>query len=357
MVESMPPEDDRPDQSGKFEVVHSYRTAKQKAMKSDMSDKPRIVVTRKLPAPVEDRIGRLFDARFNPADEVLAAEEIVRRASGARGLLVTPTDKLKAEVIARLPASLEIVATFSVGYDHIDVPAARARGLIVTNTPDVLTDATADIAMLLLLGAARGAGWGERMVRERRWASWAPTHPLGLDVTAKRLGIVGMGRIGQAVARRARGFDMEIHYHNRTRLAPDLEQGAVFHARFDDMLPHCDFLSINCASTPETRGLLDAEAIARLPDGAVVVNSARGDIVDDEALIAALRSGKLAAAGLDVFRGEPNIDPRYRELDNAFLLPHLGSATLETRIAMGMRAVDNLQAHFSGRPPRDALQG
>ena len=321
-----------------------------------MTEKPRIVVTRKLPAPVEERIKHIFDATFNTVDTVLASDDLIARAKGADGLLITPADKLRADVIARLPASVRIVATFSVGHDHIDVPAALKLGLTVTNTPDVLTDATADIAMLLILGAARGASWGERMVREKRWGLWSPTYPLGLDVTGKRLGILGMGRIGQAVAKRARGFDMQIHYHNRSRLSPDLEQSAVFHDMFHAMLPHCDFLSVNCASTPETRGAINAGAIALMPDGAVVVNTARGDIVDDDALIAALGSGKLAAAGLDVFRGEPDIDPRYRDLDNAFLLPHLGSATMETRIAMGMRAVDNLVAFFAGKPPRDALK-
>ena len=322
-----------------------------------MTAKSRIVVTRKLPQPVEERISRLFDATFNASDEVLEPDDLIARAGNADGLLVTPTDKLKAETIARLPESVRIIATFSVGHDHIEVPAALKRGLIVTNTPDVLTNATADIVMLLLLGAARGAHWGERMVREKRWGAWSPTHPLGLDVTGKRLGIYGMGRIGHAVAKRARGFDMQIHYHNRSRAAPDLSQGAVFHADLHAMLPLCDFLSINCFSTPETRGSIDAQAIALMPDGAVVVNSARGDIVDDDALIAALKSGKLGAAGLDVFRGEPDIDPRYRDLDNAFLLPHLGSATLDTRIAMGMRAVDNLEAFFAGQAPRDKLTG
>ncbi len=322
-----------------------------------MTSKPRIIVTRKLPAPVEERIAGLFDAGFNPSDEILGTDEIIARAQGADGLLITPTDKLNAEALARLPESVRIIATFSVGHDHIEVPAALKRGLAVTNTPDVLTDATADIAMLLLLGAARGASWGERMVREKRWGAWSPTHPLGLDVTGKRLGILGMGRIGQAVAKRARGFDMAVHYHNRSRLDPHLEQGAVFHDSFHALLPNCDFLSINCASTPETRACVNAEAIALMPDGAVVVNTARGDIVDDDALINALTSGRLAAAGLDVFSGEPEIDPRYRDLENAFLLPHLGSATMETRIAMGMRAVDNLEAFFAGKTPGDALKG
>src|SRR4029078_2123030 len=225
---------------------------------------------------------------------------------------------------------------FSVGHEHVDIAAARERSVSVTIAPYVLTNATADIALLLILGAARGAHWGQRMVREDRWTSWSPTAPLGFDVSGKRLGILGMGRIGQAVAKRARAFDMELHYHNRRPVAPDLAQGATYHSELVRMLPHCDFLSINCASTPETRGLVSAPLIAKLPDGAIIVNSARGDIVDDDALIAALTSGKLAAAGLDVFRNEPKIDSRYRTLGNVFLLPHLGSATRDTRIAIGM---------------------
>lgn len=317
--------------------------------------KPKLIVTRKLPEAVERRIATTYDSTFNPEDTLLPADRLLALAEGADALLVTPTEKCTADVIGRLPGSVRIMATFSVGYDHIDVNAAAARGITVTNTPDVLTDATADIAMLLLLGAARGAYWGDRMVRTDTWGMWSPTTPLGHDVSGRRLGILGMGRIGRAVARRARGFDMEIHYHNRTRLSPDDEQGAIFHATAEDLLPHCDFLSINCASTPETRNLIDDARIALMPDGAIVVNSARGDIIDDDALIAALERGKLAAAGLDVFRGEPDIDPRYRSLDNVFLLPHLGSATRGTRDAMGMRAVDNLDAFFAGATPRDVV--
>jgi glyoxylate reductase len=316
---------------------------------------PRVLVTRRLPREVEDRLAREFCATLNAEDRLYKTDELVADAANYDALLVTPMDNCRAEMIARLPANIKMMATFSVGYDHIDVPAAKTRGLAVSNTPDVLTDATADIAMLLILGAARGAAWGERMVREDKWTSWTPTHPLGLDVTGQRLGILGMGRIGQAVAKRARAFDMELHYHNRKPVAPELAHGARYHARFEDMLPHCDFLSINCASTPETRNIVNAETLALLPGNAIVVNSARGDIIDDDALIAALSSGKLAAAGLDVFRNEPKIDPRYRTLDNVFLLPHLGSATRRTRIAMGMRAVDNLEDFFAGRRPRDLL--
>jgi glyoxylate reductase len=208
-----------------------------------------------------------------------------------------------------------------------------------------------------MLGAARGASWGERMVREDKWTSWSPVHPLGYDVSGRRLGILGMGRIGQAMARRARAFDMTIHYHGRSRLSPELEQGATYHASFDDMLPHCDFLSVHCASTPETRGLINERTIGLLPPDAILVNTSRGDVVDDDALISALQSGRLAAAGLDVFRGEPNIDPRYRTLESAFLLPHLGSATRQTRSAMGQRALDNLEAFFAGKTPGDLLEG
>jgi glyoxylate reductase len=322
-----------------------------------MPTKKRVLVTRKLPKPVEARLrlSKDFVARLNAEDVPLGHRELHDKSQGMDGLLITPGEKFSAESIAALPQSVRIIATFSVGHDHIDLQAAKARGIAITNTPDVLTDATADIAMLLILGAARGASWGDRMVRENRWASWSPTAPLGHDVTGKRLGILGMGRIGQALAKRARGFDIEIHYFNRTRLAPDKEQGARYHSSLDDMLPFSDFLSINCASTPETRGIIDAKALSKLPEGAILVNSARGDIINDDDLIAALKSGRLAAAGLDVFRNEPKIDPRFRELENIFLLPHLGSATPDTRTAMGMRAVDNLEQFFTGKPPRDRL--
>jgi lactate dehydrogenase-like 2-hydroxyacid dehydrogenase len=317
--------------------------------------RPGILVTRKLPREVEARIAGTYTAIFNTDDHQMTAAELIEQAAGQHGLLVTPADRCSAKVIGELPESVRIIATFSVGYDHVDLAAARARRLAVTNTPDVLTDATADIAMLLILGAARGAHWGYRMVREGRWSDWSPTHPLGSDVSGKRLGIIGLGRIGQALARRARAFDMSIHYHNRRQLRAEAEAGATFHASLDSLLPNCDFLSINCASTAETRNLVNADVISKLPDGAIVVNAARGDIIDDDALIAALKSGKLAAAGLDVFRNEPNIDERYRQLDNAFLLPHLGSATRNTRIAMGMRAVDNLDQFFRGERPADLL--
>jgi lactate dehydrogenase-like 2-hydroxyacid dehydrogenase len=320
-----------------------------------MTERPAILVTRKLPDAVAARLLRDYRPTLNPGDRRYSAAELVAAATGHDALLISPTERMTAEIIGTLPAPVRVIATFSVGFEHIDLDAAKARGLIVTNTPDVLTDATADIAMLLILGAARRASEGERMVRDDRWTGLGLTEMLGRHVTGRRLGILGMGRIGRALARRARGFDMTIHYSNRRRLPPDLEQGAAFHADPEAMLPHCDVLSINCPASPETHHFLNAARIARLPDGAIVVNSARGTIVDDAALIAALRSGKLFAGGLDVYENEPRIHPDYRTLPNAFLLPHLGSATVETRNAMGFKCVDNLDAVFAGRNPPDRL--
>jgi lactate dehydrogenase-like 2-hydroxyacid dehydrogenase len=317
--------------------------------------KPRALVTRKLPEAVEARLGRDYVARLNPSDEIFDLDALVAAAAGQDALLVTASERMSADVIERLPASVRIIATYSVGFEHIDLDAARARAIPVTNTPDVLTDSTAELAMMLILCAARRAHEGDRMVRSDRWPGWAPTMMLGIEVTRKRLGILGMGRIGRALARCARGFDMAVHYTNRTRLAPEWEAGAIFHESPESLLEQSDVLSINCRATPETHHFLDARRIARLPDGAVVVNTARGSIIDDDALIAALRSGKLSAAGLDVFEGEPVIHPGYRSLDNVFLMPHTGSGTIEARNAMGYRALDNLDAFFAGREPPDRV--
>ena len=320
-----------------------------------MGGKPVILVTRKLPAAVEDRLQRDYQPRLNPDDRLHDADALVALCEGADAILPCHTEKLTAEVIARLPDSIKAIANFSVGVDHVDLAAAAGRNIIVTNTPDVLSDATAEIAILCMLGAARRAGEGEALVRTAEWRDWSPAFMVGAQVTGRRIGIVGMGRVGQVVARRARGFDMEVHYHNRGRIDPALEQGAVFHESLEEMLPLCDVLSLNCPAPPETTGLLNAGRIALLPAGAIVVNTARGALVDDDALIAALQSGHLFAAGLDVFNNEPAIDPRYRDLTNTFLLPHIGSATHETRDAMGFRALDNLDALFAGREPRDRV--
>ncbi len=312
--------------------------------------KIKILVTRRLPSNVEARLARDYQATLNGDDRVYSSAEIVDAAGGHDGILCCSTEKFSADVISALPQSVKILATFSVGYEHIDVPAAAKRGLKVTNTPDVLTDATADIAMLCLLAAARRGSEGDRLVRADQWKGWHTTMMLGTHMTGKRLGVFGMGRIGRAVAQRGRGFGMRIHYHNRSRLDDALEQGATFHQTLESLLAVSDFFSINAPSSPETLKFLNAERIALLPDGAVVANTARGNMVDDDALIAALESGKVAAAGLDVFDGEPNIHPGYRSLDNVFLLPHLGSATHETRDAMGFCCLDNLDAFFSGKP-------
>ena len=323
--------------------------------RNSMSNKPRILASRRLPPAVTKRLQRDYDAILNEDDRIHSREELLGKLDGCNGVICTSSERFDAETIACLPEGLRAIATFSVGYNHIDVAAANARGLVVTNTPDVLTDATADITLLCLLGAARRAYEGQRMLRAGQWHGWTTTQLLGTHVTGKRLGVLGMGRIGRAVAQRARGFSMTIHYCNRSRLTPDLEQGAVYHADPEDMLPHCDFLSLNCPATPETVGFLNEARIERLPAGAIVVNSSRGDVVVDDALIAALRSGRLSAAGLDVFTNEPKLDPRYLELDNAFLLPHLGSATTETRDAMGFTCLDNLDAVFAGRQAPNRL--
>ena len=320
-----------------------------------MSDKPVILVTRKLPDAVEARLKRDYEAIFNPDDALYTKDELIERVQGAQGILPCHTEKFDSDMIAQLPNDVKIIANFSVGVDHCDLAAAKDKGIVVTNTPDVLSDATAEIAILLLLGAARRAGEGETLVRTRTWKDWSPSFMVGVQVTGKRLGIVGMGRVGQMVARRAKCFGMEIHYHNRSRLAPDLEDGAIYHNNLEDMLPLCQFLSLNCPNTPETAGMLNAGVISQLPDGAVVINTARGGVVDDDALIGALASGKLAAAGLDVFNNEPDIHTGYRDLKNTFLLPHIGSATAETRDAMGFRALDNLDAYFAGREPGDRV--
>ena len=319
--------------------------------------KPRVLATRHFPPDVEARLAGNFDAVLNTADRLYDGPALIKAAEGCAGIMCAAGDPLNAETVGKLPASVRIIATFSVGYEHVDVGAAARRKIVVSNTPDVLTDATADIAMLCLLGAARRAHEGTTMLRTHSWVGWTPTQLMGVHVTGKRLGILGMGRIGQALADRARAFRMTIHYSNRSRLAPDLEKGAVFHANADDMLPHCDFLSINAPMTADTRKWVNAARIARLPKGAIVVNTARGGVVDDEALIAALKSGHLASAGIDVFDGEPKINQGYYGLQNAFLLPHMGSATVETRNAMGFKALDNLEAFLlRGQQPPDLVK-
>ncbi|MHA1153166.1 MAG: 2-hydroxyacid dehydrogenase [Alphaproteobacteria bacterium] len=320
-----------------------------------MAEKPIVVVGRKLPPNVEARLARDYRPKLNPDDRLYSSAELLELCADADAILPCHTEHLGAHEIARLPASLRIVANFSVGVDHCDLGAAKARGIVVTNTPDVLSDATAEIAILCMLGAARRASEGERLIRADLWKTWSPAFMVGTQVTGKRLGIVGMGRVGRTMARRVRGLDMEVHYHNRRRLAPEAEAGAIYHARLEELLPLSDVLSLHCPAIPETLNLMNAERLALLPEGAILVNTARGAIVDEDALIVALGSGRLAAAGLDVYKNEPGVHPGLAELDNTFLLPHVGSATKETRNAMGFRALDNLDAFFAGREPGDRV--
>ncbi|MBO89607.1 MAG: D-glycerate dehydrogenase [Rickettsiales bacterium] len=320
-----------------------------------MLEQPVLLVTRKLPEAVEARATRDYNAILNKSDEQFRATDLIERSKGVDAILTCSTEIFSAKVIESLAPSVKAIATFSVGYEHIDTNAAKKRDLILTNTPDVLTDATADLTILLMLGAARRAfEWGKKL-RDGQWGRWSATELLGTDLRGKRLGIYGMGRIGRAVASRARSFGMLIHYHNRSKLIPELEVGAVYHKNANDMLPQIDILSLNCPATPETIGFLNAERIATMRDKSIVLNSARGSVVVDDALIQALQSGKLAAAGLDVFDQEPKLDQRYLTLENTFLMPHIGSATLETRNEMGFRALDNLDAIFLGKEPGDRI--
>jgi lactate dehydrogenase-like 2-hydroxyacid dehydrogenase len=328
--------------------------------------KPILVQTEHFTADVEARIARDFTARGVPPDAptpseptragVSRAEDLLRAAEGADALFISPVDKLDAEFFRRLPASVKVIATFSVGYDHIDLRAAAARKIAIANTPGVLTDATADLAMLLLLGASRRAYEAQQLLRTGAWATKSSAKLLGWQPTGKVLGIFGMGRIGQAVAQRARAFGMKIHYSNRNRLTQELAGDAVFHENPLDLLRVGEFLSLHAPHTPETHHFLNTQTIALLPAGAIVINSARGGLVEDGALIAALKTGRVAAAGLDVFEGEPNINPAYVGLLNTFLLPHIGSATLETNTAMGMLALDNIDAVLAGKPAPSLLK-
>ncbi|MBO6783499.1 MAG: D-glycerate dehydrogenase [Alphaproteobacteria bacterium] len=316
-----------------------------------MSDKPRVLVTRRLMPANEARLAADYDATLNESDDIMSTDEVIAAADGMDALLICVTEPLDANAIARLPDSVKAIMTLSVGLDHVDTDAAKARGIAVLNTPDAVTDPTVEIGMLLLLGAARRATEGAAIMRAREWDSWSPRMLVGADVTGGTLGIFGMGRIGRTLAKRARGFDMTIRYHNRTRLNFDDEAGASYYTSIEGLLEASPFLAITAPSTPETRKFLNAERIALLPDGAIVVNISRGDLVDDDALIDALKSGKVAAAGLDVFNGEPdNVRPEYLELPNVFITPHIGSAATDARTAMGDMLLDGLDLLLAGEP-------
>ena len=309
----------------------------------------KLLVTRRLPAAVLARAARDYDAMLNADDTLYSAEMLLTKAQDADAALICLSDKFTGEVIAALPERLRIVSTVSVGTDHIDLDAARRRGVRVGNAPHGVTIATAEIAMLLILACARRAPEGQQLIVQHQWEGWSPTFMLGQRLDGKALGILGLGKIGQALARRARAFDMEIHYHNRQRLPEAEEAGAVYHASTESLFRAADILSLNAPATPATKYILRAETIAWLKPGAIVINTARGDLVQDADLIAALKTGRAGYAGLDVFEGEPNIHKDYIGLPNVMLLPHMGSATIEARNQMGFEALDNIDAFFAGR--------
>src|ERR1700685_859398 len=319
--------------------------------------KPILVVTTRYPKEVEDRIDRDYNARRNPKHIPFTQQELLSAGDGADALFITPADWLDSQFFEKVSPTLKIIATYSVGFEHIDLEAATRRKISVAYTPGVNNEATADIAMLLLLGASRRAYEAQELVRTGAWKQPLGTDMLlGWQVGGKVLGIFGMGRVGQAVARRARGFGMKIHYCNGSKLPAEIAGDAVYHEDPSDLLRVSQFLSLHAPETPQTRHFLNSKTISLLPPGAIVVNTARGGLVVDDDLIAALKSGRVAAAGLDVFEGEPKIHPEYVSLKNTFLLPHIGSATIETRTAMGMLALDNVEAVLKGRPAPSLIQ-
>ena len=320
-----------------------------------MTDRKRLWITRRLSDATLERAARDYDVVINHDDTPGTASELIAASAKFDAIIPCHSEHFSAEVVSKLAPRLKIIANHSVGVDHCDLPALKARGITVTNTPDVLSDATAELAMLLMLGAARHAVAGDRTVRTGAWDFWSPSFMVGKQLTGARLGIVGMGRVGRAFAAKARGFDMEIHYYNRNPLSDAAAQGAVYHDTVESLLGVADFLSLHCPATPDTIDLMNAERFALLPKGAVMVNAARGALVDEDALMAALDSGHLAAAGLDCLKVEPGGNPAFATRENIFMLPHIGSATTQTRDAMGFRALDNLDAFFNGRTPKDVL--
>ena len=323
-----------------------------------MSERPIVVVTRRLPEPVHQALAREFDARLNPEDRPLTAADLREALQHADAVLTTVTDNVTSDVLAVDPRRARLIANFGVGFNNIDIEAAKTRGIAVSNTPDVLTDATADLAVTLLLMVARRTGEGERHLRGGQWTGWRPTHMLGTQVAGKTLGLVGMGRIARAVAQRAHhGFGMRVIFHDpfppSAEVAASL--GAEPRATLEEVLRESDFVSLHCPAMPETRHLMNRDRLALMRPEAFLVNTARGDVVDEAALVEALETKRIAGAALDVFEKEPQVTQALVTMDNVVLLPHLGSATQETRVAMGMRAFENLQRFFAGRPLRDRV--
>ena len=305
----------------------------------------KVLITRKLLKSNEERISKLWDAKLNLNDEIYSQNKLIELSKDCDGILCSIVDKIDEEIINKLPDSVKIISNFAVGFGNIDIKAARTKNIIVTNTPDVLTDATAEIAMLLILGAARRASEAITWVRNKNW-KWSADFLIGKQLEGSRLGILGMGRIGRAVALRAKAFNMKIHYRNRTRLKADLEAGANYHDSIKSLFSVSDILSINCPATAETTNIINKETLEFFPKGAIITNSARGDMIDDEDMVQALISKRIFSLGLDVYKGEPNIYPGYLNQPNVFILPHLGSATIKTRTAMADLAIDNIEEYF-----------
>jgi glyoxylate reductase len=321
------------------------------------SNRPRVIVTRRLPDAIETRMMELFDVRLNLDDTPMTHAQLVEAVADADVLVPTVTDRIDADVIAAAGSRLKLIATFSTGIDHIDLDAAKAKSITVTNTPGVLTEDTADMTMALLLAVPRRLAEGERLIRSGAWTGWSPTFMLGRRISGKRLGIVGMGRIGQAVARRARGFGVSIHYHNRRRVHEEIEREleATYWDSLDQMLARMDIVSVNCPRTPATYHLLNRRRLQLLKKDAYLVNTSRGEVVDEAALTQLLGQGAIAGAGLDVFENEPAVNPKLLALDNVVLLPHMGSATIEGRVAMGEKVIINIRTMVDGHTPPDRV--
>ena len=307
--------------------------------------KKKILVTRKLLRSCEDKASKLFNSNFNPNDELYTQKKLIELSKGCDGILSSLTDKIDSDTINKLSETVKIISNFAVGFGNIDTEAAKKRNIIVTNTPDVLTDATAEIAMLLILGACRRANEGISWVKKENW-KWSADFLIGKQLTGSRLGILGMGRIGRAVAKLAKSFGMEIHYRNRSKLSSEIEEGAIYHESIKSLFSVSDVLSICCPATKETKDIINKETLEYFPTGAIITNVARGDMIDDEAMVQALISRKIYAIGLDVYKGEPKIHHEYLKQPTAFILPHLGSATKKTRTAMADLAIDNLDEFF-----------
>jgi len=308
--------------------------------------KKKVLITRKLLRFNEDRASKLWDVKLNSNDEIYSTKKLIELSQGCDGILSSLTEKIDANVIDNLPESIKIISNFAVGFGNIDIQAAKKKNIIVTNTPDVLTDATAEIAILLILGACRRANEGINWVKKENW-KWSADFLIGKQLTGSRLGILGMGRIGRAVAKIAKTFGMEIHYRNRKKLSPEEENGAKYHDSIKSLFSVSDVLSICCPATKETKDIINKETLEYFPTGAIITNVARGDMIDDDAMVQALISRKIYAIGLDVYKGEPKIHPEYLKQPTAFILPHLGSATKKTRISMADLAITNIAEFFS----------